>query len=87
MSDPHYCWSVACSNVDACGIRTGDFSRQDEAIDAWNRSSGSGENIRAFYDRVCARAETNMELTGTVSGAHWNAMRQELAAMGIEVAR
>lgn len=43
--------------------------------------------VAAFYQRVCDRAEQNMAMTGTVSGAHWNAMRQELGAMGIAVAR
>lgn len=38
-----------------------------------------------FYRSVCARAEANMEATGTVSGAHWNAMRQILVEMGIQV--
>lgn len=41
--------------------------------------------IADFYRRVCERAEKNMELTGTVSGAHWNAMRQVCTEMGIEV--
>lgn len=38
-----------------------------------------------FYWRVCERAESNMAATNTVSGAHWNAMRQELSSLGIEV--
>lgn len=41
--------------------------------------------LRAFYAAVCVRAEANMAATGTVSGAHWNAMRQVLKEMGIEV--
>lgn len=31
-----------------------------------------------FYDQVCAEAETIMQHTGTVSGAHYNAMRRLL---------
>lgn len=38
-----------------------------------------------FYNRVCDRAEQNMAHTGTVSGAHWNAMKQVMREMGIEV--
>lgn len=41
--------------------------------------------LQAFYAAVCVRAEANMAATGTVAGAHWNAMRQVLAEMGIEV--
>lgn len=41
--------------------------------------------LKAFYAAVCVRAEANMAATGTVSGAHWNAMRQVLGEMGIEV--
>jgi hypothetical protein len=40
--------------------------------------------VEQFYNRVCDRAEMNMESTGTVSGAHWNAMRQEMVALGME---
>lgn len=40
-------------------------------------------NIRYFYNRVCRLAERNMRETGTVSGAHWNAMQQVLTQMGI----
>lgn len=40
-----------------------------------------------FYNTVCDRAEANMKATGTVSGAHWNAMRQVLTEMGIEATR
>jgi len=43
--------------------------------------------LSAFYDEVCDRAEQNMASTGTVGGAHWNAMRVILAAKGIEVTR
>lgn len=41
--------------------------------------------IRYFYRRVCRQAEKNMAETGTVSGAHWNAMKQVLAQMNISV--
>lgn len=41
--------------------------------------------IPAFVQRVKDRAERNMKATNTVSSAHWNAMRQVLAEMGIEV--
>jgi hypothetical protein len=41
--------------------------------------------IKYFYYRVCRQAEKNMAQTGTVSGAHWNAMKQVLAQMHIEV--
>jgi uncharacterized membrane protein len=40
--------------------------------------------VQWFYRRVCERAEANMTATGTVAGAHWNAMRQVMAEMGIE---
>ena len=36
VTDPHLCWSVSCSNLD-CGIRTGDHSQQQQAVDVWNR--------------------------------------------------
>lgn len=62
------------------------FSQQQHAVDAWQRCAGN-EIVLDFYNRVCDRAEANMALTGTVSGAHWNAMRQELAALGVEVKR
>lgn len=49
---------------------------------------GFRNNILAdFYAKVCDRAEQNMAQTGTVSGAHWNAMRQILKEMGVEVTR
>lgn len=40
-------------------------------------------HILYFYHRVCRLAEKNMASTGTVSGAHWNAMHQVLAQMNI----
>lgn len=45
------------------------------------------EILADFYNKVCDRAERNMAHTGTVSGAHWNAMKQVLAEMGVEVTR
>ena len=36
-----------------------------------------------FYAEVCVRAESIMAQTGTVSGAHYNAMRQLLQERGI----
>lgn len=42
-------------------------------------------SIQYFYQRVCQRAEKNMQETGTVSGAHWNAMRQVMQQMNIEI--
>ncbi len=38
ITDPHLCWSVACSNLD-CGISTRAFSQQDMAVDAWQRTA------------------------------------------------
>lgn len=40
------------------------------------------EAIADFVRAVYKRAEQNMATNGTVSGAHWNAIRQELAARG-----
>lgn len=34
--------------------------------------------VRSFVDRVCERAEENMERTGKLEGAHYNAMLVEL---------
>jgi len=45
------------------------------------------EILSDFYNEVCDRAEANMAATGTVSGAHWNAMRQVLKEKGVEVTR
>lgn len=41
--------------------------------------------IANFCERVKVRAESNIEANGTVSGAHWNAMRVVAKEMGIEV--
>ena len=41
--------------------------------------------LRQFYADVCAEAETIMAQTGTVSGAHWNAMKRVLKRRGVEV--
>lgn len=83
VTDLHLCWSIQCSD---CGIATPSYSRQELATNVWN-SRHISRTLLDFYNRVCDRAESNMEATGTVSGAHWNAMRQELVAMGIEVTR
>ena len=50
VTDPHLCWSVSCSNLD-CGIRTGDHSQQQQAVDVWNRcvDSGKQEDNAAAY--------------------------------------
>lgn len=45
------------------------------------------QTLSNFYSQVCDQAERNMESTGTVSGAHWNAMRKVLNDKGIEVTR
>lgn len=60
-----------------------------EGLNLLNAQSPSDSKaiIVEFYHRVCERAEANMVVTGTVSGAHWNAMIQELMARGIEVDR
>ena len=39
--------------------------------------------VAVFYAEVCIRAESIMAQTGTVSGAHYNAMRQLLQERGI----
>lgn len=49
------------------------------------RPLASEDVIVDFVRRVKERAERNMQATGTVSGAHWNAMRQVLKDMGIEM--
>ncbi len=43
ITDPHLCWSVACSNLD-CGIGTRAFSQQQHAVDAWQRTAYSHRN-------------------------------------------
>lgn len=37
--------------------------------------------VESFFELVCRRAEGNMAKTGTLEGAHYAAMRVELAAM------
>jgi hypothetical protein len=39
------------------------------------------EIIEAFYQRVCDRAEANMLKTGKLEGAHFAAMKAEIAAL------
>jgi hypothetical protein len=85
-------FSLGCSSgmEDACPGRyvyyTESIDCLDSAIAKWNTRHVT-PLLLDFYNRVCDRAERNMALTGTVSGAHWNAMRQELKALGIEVTR
>ncbi len=43
VTDPHLCWSVACSNLD-CGISTRSFSQQDVAVEVWQRTAYSHRN-------------------------------------------
>lgn len=43
------------------------------------------EILKEFYAEVCAEAESVMQQTGTISGAHWNAMQRVLHRRGIEV--
>ena len=74
-------WIVRC--VECRALVEG--TTEAQAIDGWNRRVSNNTTIIAFYHRVCERAERNMELTGIVSGAHWNAMRQVLKEMGINV--
>ena len=78
-------WRVECENI-ACSAAISDANTKAAAVTAWNRRD-TKSILLAFYHRVCDRAEANMAATGTVSGAHWNAMRQELKALGIEVTR
>lgn len=59
-----------------------DFSTYTE-VDA----NSDNATLLAFYNEVCDHAERNMAATSTVSGAHWNAMRQVLKAKGVEVNR
>ena len=47
------------------------------------RFSVSDAAVAVFYAEVCVRAESIMAQTGTVSGAHYNAMRQLLQERGI----
>lgn len=39
------------------------------------------EAIEEFVRRVNARAERTIAISGMVSGAHWNAMKEELKAL------
>lgn len=60
-------------------------SRQYHSLPSSEMIELRNAHIRYFYRRVCDLAEKNMASTGTVSGAHWNAMRQVLAQMHIDV--
>ncbi len=54
--------------------------------DDWKPETTREEDIlRYFYAEVCAEAEKIMAQTGTVSGAHYNAMKRVLKRKGIEV--
>lgn len=55
-----------------------------ESLPATELAELRNVNIRYFYVRVCRLAEKNMQYTGTVSGAHWNAMQQIMNQMGID---
>ncbi len=63
------------------GWKPGD---EDVATKLWNLRSDT-DILRDFYRDVCAEAESIMALTGTVSGAHYNAMKRILKRKGIEV--
>lgn len=60
VTDPHLCWSVACSNL-VCGISTRAFSQQDMAVDAWQRTAAAPK-----YDH--RNGETEVP---TVEGRYW----------------
>lgn len=80
-------WARVVCCIEGPEIRAGIYTPleewKDEAIAAWNERSALP--FVDFYKRVNERAMRNMELTGTLAGAHWNAMKQELKAMGAEV--
>ena len=80
-TNAYWVWCVACLAA------TGSVATAAAAIASWNHRPETKRLLLDFYNRVCDRAEKNIEATGTVSGARWNAMRQELAVMGIGVAR
>jgi len=77
-------WFVECQNYGECGVTLGEFASAEAAATKWNQRH-LAPVLRAFYNEVCDQAERNMALTNTVSGAHWNAMRQVLKVKGIEV--
>lgn len=52
--DPHLCWSVSCQS---CGITTAQYSRQDDAIDAWQRKAYAHRN--------------GEKIAPTVEGRYW----------------
>lgn len=79
-------WGVECTNDDECGVTITGFVSEEAAIFKWN-SRHIDPILLAFYNEVCDQAERNMAATNTVSGAHWNAMRQVLKAKGIAVSR
>lgn len=83
MSDEGRIYYDVICRGETCLTTMHDCATRQDAIQCWN--TRSHQPLIDFYKRVCERAERNMEMTGTVSGAHWNAMRQEFAAMGIQV--
>ena len=80
-------WFAECLAENECGAMLSGYASEKSVIAHWNRRVSEKVLLLAFYNLVCDRAERNMEATGTVSGAHWNAMRQVLTTKGIEVAR
>lgn len=77
---------VYCSHAQ-CAADGGHHRSKEQAIFQWNTRADTKRIIIDFYNEVCDQAERNMAATNTVSGAHWNAMRQVLKTKGIEVSR
>lgn len=82
----HWSWRAECTNFGECEASLTGFASAEAAVAKWN-SRHAAPVLLAFYNEVCDQAERNMAATNTVSGAHWNAMRQVLKAKGIEVTR
>lgn len=62
------------------------FRLADEADEAELRLDAETcckKAVREFAQRVCARAESNMEITGRLEGAHYAALVVELARLGV----
>jgi hypothetical protein len=55
-----------------------------KSMPEWADQYTKAKGIRMFIEEVNRRAERNMEHTGVVSGAHWNAIRQVSAEWGID---
>lgn len=79
-------YGVECGEWDECSASINGFASAEAAIAKWN-SRHVLPVLLAFYNEVCDQAERNMAATDTVSGAHWDAMRQVLKAKGVEVNR